>query len=100
LINDANSLKRGGGGNMENNIMTANEIEKYSMWVRINRKLAGPALIAAVLYIFFFLGSTFSILFFKIEMTNLQRMLYYLGFGLFIISSWLAFIGFLLRSVK
>jgi hypothetical protein len=41
-----------------------------------------------------------SFLFFKIEMTNLQRMLYYLGFGLFITSSWLAFIGFLLRSVK
>lgn len=77
------------------------ELEKYSLYTRINRKLAGrPLTIISISYIAFFLILTFIVWFLKIEMAGLQQILYYLGFGLFIISIWIAFIGFLLRSIK
>jgi len=77
------------------------ELEKYSLCTRINRKLAGrPLAIISISYMVLFLILTFIAWFLKIEITGLQQILYYLGVGLFIISIWIAFIGFLLRSIK
>ena len=74
------------------------ELEEYSIWVRINRLLAGPILTFTSLYILSFVILTFIILFSGIEMTGLQQTWYYFGFVLLLFSVLFAFVGALLRK--
>lgn len=76
------------------------ELEKYSLWIKINREIEGHIFKIGVLYIILFLVLTFIILFLKIEMTTLQQIFYYLGVGIFLIVVWLVFDGLLLRSER
>jgi len=76
------------------------KLEKYSPWIRINRRLAGPVLILSVAYILVFLATTFYLLAIGFQMSNIQQTLYFIGFGLFVISIYLTFTGLLLRSIK
>jgi len=84
---------------MEKNNILSN-LEKYSPWIGINRRLAGPILVINVIYILFYLVITFIFLGVGFRMTDIQQMVYYAGFGLFIVAVYLAFTGFLLRSIK
>jgi hypothetical protein len=83
---------------MENNkILT--KLEKYAPWVKISRKLEGPVLIISVVYILAFLAITSYLWSVGFQMTGIQQAAYFAGFGLFVIASYLALTGFLLRSI-
>ena len=84
---------------MENDKILA-KLEKYSPWIKINRRLARPVFIISVVYILVYLAITFYFWSIGFQMTNIQQTLYFIGFGLFIISIYLAFTGFLLRNIK
>lgn len=84
---------------MEDNGIPA-KLEKYSPWIEVNRKLAGPVLITSLAYISVYLAITFYLWSVGFQMTNVQQTLYSIGFGLLLIAVCLAFTGFLLRSMK
>jgi len=76
------------------------KLEKYSPWIKINRRLAGPVFITSIIYILAYLAITFYLLGIGFQMTNIQQTLYFIGFGVFIVTIYLAFTGMLLRSIK
>ncbi len=84
---------------MQNDKILA-KLDKYSPWIKINRRLAGPILIISVVYILAYLAITFYLWSIEFQMTNIQQTLYFVGFGFFIITVYLAFTGILLRSIK
>jgi len=84
---------------MENDKISA-KLEKYSPWIKINRRLAGPVFIISVVYILVYLAITFYFWSIGFQITNIQQTLYFIGFGLLVIAVYLAFSGFLLRSIK
>lgn len=84
---------------MKNNKILS-KFEKYSPWIRINRRLTGPIFIIGAVYILIYLVTAFYLWSVEFQMTNLQQTLYFIGFGVFIIAVYLAFTRILLRSVK
>ena len=84
---------------MENNKILA-KLEKYSPWIKINRKLAGPVLIISVVYILVYFVISFYLWDKALGLDSLLRELYFVGFGIFIVAVYLAFTGFLLKSIK
>jgi hypothetical protein len=84
---------------MENNEILS-KLEKYSPWIKINRKLEGPVLITSLVYILVYLAITLYLWKVEFQMTDIHRITYFIGFGLCIIAIYLAFTGFLLRRIK
>ena len=84
---------------MENDKILA-KLEKYSPLIKINRRLAGPVFIISIIYILVYLAITFYLWSIGFQMTNIQQTLYFIGFGVFVITIYLAFTGMLLRSIK
>jgi hypothetical protein len=84
---------------MQNDKISA-KLEKYPPGVKINRKLGGPVFIISFIYILAYLVITFYLWSIEFQMTNIQQTLYFVGFGLFVITIYLAFTGVLLRSIK
>ncbi len=84
---------------MENNEILS-KLEKYSPWIKINRKLEGPVLIISLVYILVYLAITLYLWKIEFQMTDIHRITYFICFGLFIIAIYLAFTGFLLRRIK
>ena len=76
------------------------KLEKYSPWIKINRKLAGPVLIVSVVYILVYLSIVLYLWDDVLELGSLLQGLYFVGFGIFLVAVYLAFIGFLLRRIK
>lgn len=80
-----------------NNILS--NLEKWSPWIKVNRKLKGPVLIISVVYILVYLVINFYLWSVGFQMTNIQQIAYLVGFGLFVLAIFLFFIGLLLRGV-
>jgi len=80
-------------------VQIPHDLEKYSLWVRVNRQIEGPILILSLLYILFYIG-ILVLLAIKPEVYN--PFLTYLGIGFlfFIFAVYMAFSGFLLRSLR
>jgi len=78
--------------------MKKEDIEKYSIWVRINNAIAGPYFFICLSYIMLFIVvSIFIIL--KPEIFNSLIIYYFIGIPLFFISLWITFIGSMLRDM-
>lgn len=84
---------------MQNDKILA-KLEKYAFWIKINRRLAGPFLLISIIYILVYLTITFYLWSIGFQMTNIQQTLYFVGFGVFVITVYIAFTGILLRSIK
>ncbi|MBW2966589.1 hypothetical protein KY342_05785 [Candidatus Woesearchaeota archaeon] len=84
---------------MENNEILA-KLEKYSPWIKTNRKFAGHVFVISIVYILVYLGLTFYLWNDIFKLSSLLQGLYFIGFGIFLIVIYLAFFGFLLRSVN
>ena len=87
-------------GKVKMSIKNSTKLEKYSLWIRINREIEGPILKIGIFFIILFLIVTLIILFLKIEMITLQKIFYYSCSGIFLIAVWLVFCGLILRSEK
>ncbi len=79
--------------------MKKEEMEKYSIWVKVNRYIEGPLFVLSVIYIIIYsailiLSFLYSEIF-KFHIT-------YLGMGLifFIFSIYIAFTGLLLKGIN
>jgi hypothetical protein len=91
-------MARLGGYKMENNKILS-RLEKYSPWLRTNRRLAGPVFIISVVYILVYLVVTSYLWSVGFQMTGIQQAAYLVGFALFVIAIYLAFTGLLLRNI-
>lgn len=76
------------------------KLEKYSPFIKINRKLAGPVLIISVVYILAYLAIIFYLWEDILKLDSLLKGLFFIGFGVFLAAVYLAFIGILLRRIK
>lgn len=76
------------------------KLEKYSPWIKINRKLAGPVFIISVVYILAYLAIIFYFWEDILKLDILLKGLCFIGFGVFLAAVYLAFIGILLRRIK
>ncbi len=76
------------------------KLEKYSPWIKINRKLAGPVLIISVVYILVYLAIIFYFWEDILKLDSLLQGLCFVGFAIFLLAIYLAFTGFLLRSIN
>jgi len=76
------------------------QLERYSPWIKINKKIEGPIFKFGLFYICLFLIITMAILVLKTELTQLQGIFHFIMFGMFLICVWLVFVGILLRSEK
>ena len=84
---------------MENDEILA-KLEKYAPWLITHRRFAGPILITNIIYILVYLSITFYLWNDVFKLNNLLQNLYLIGFGIFIIAIYLAYFGFLLRSIN
>ncbi len=75
------------------------DLEKYSVWLKVNNVLMGPSLIISLVYIIVYILVTFLLLL-RPELIQSYLIYYYIGFPIFIIAIWLLFAGGLLRSIK
>jgi len=76
------------------------KLEKYSPWIKINRKLAGPVLIISVVYILVYLAIIFYFWEDILKLGSLLQGLCFIGFAIFLAAIYLVFTGILLRSIK
>ena len=77
--------------------MKKEDLEIYSIWIRINNAIAGPYLLISFSYIVIFILVT-TLIMLKPEVFKLYMIYYIIGIPLFIISVWIAFIGSMLRE--
>lgn len=84
---------------MKKNKILSN-LEKYSPWIKINRKLAGPVLIISVVYILIYLAIIFYFWGDLLKLDGLLQGLCFAGFTIFLLAVYIAFTGFLLRSIN
>jgi len=79
--------------------MKKEEMEKYSVWVKVNRYIEGPLFVLSIIYIIFYLAILI-LSFLHQEIFKLYIL--YLGVGLifFIFSIYIAFTGLLLKGIN
>jgi hypothetical protein len=75
------------------------DLERYSLWVRVNRQIEGPILTLSLLYMLFYIVI---LVLWTIKPGVYSPFLTYLGIGFlfFISTAYIAFSGFLLRSIR
>lgn len=75
------------------------DLEKYSVWLKVNRQIEGPLFIISLSYILVY---TLALILWTLRPEFFNPFLVYLGIGFlfFICAIYVAFTGFLLRSIK
>lgn len=76
------------------------ELEKYSPWPKVFRRLEGHVLIISTIYLIAYILISIYLGSIDFQISNIQQTLYFIGFGLFILLIFLTFVGFMFRSIK
>ena len=79
--------------------MEKEKMEEYSMWYRINNLIAGPYYIISLLYLILYIILIIRVITMPDFLKPFLRY-YYVGFPLFLFSIYVAFSGFLLKSME